>query len=82
MPRNSGLILTVTNYYEVEIPVTASDHWQEMTIQAKALINRFDKRPMKDWSEVGSLHFLPKPNSDITKILFAQFKWATSEKAR
>jgi dienelactone hydrolase len=76
------LLLSVTDYYEREIAVTASDNWQEFTIPASTLLNRFDKRPMKDWSGVGSLHLLPKQGSDITKVLFAQFKWARDEKAK
>ncbi len=30
---------------------------------------------MTDWSSVGKIHFLPKPGSDLTKIIFADFKW-------
>jgi len=70
------LKLTTGNYFEVELPITASDNWQEMTILANRLINRFGKQPMKDWSEVNSIQFTPKPGSDITKVIFAQFKWA------
>jgi hypothetical protein len=24
---------------------------------------------------VGKIHFLPKPGSDLTKVIFADFKW-------
>ena len=72
------LILSTNNYNTVEIPVTASDNWQEMTIHANKLINRFDKRVMKDWSEVGGIQFAPKQGSDITKVIFAEFKWVTA----
>ena len=78
------LRLTTGNYNEVEIPITASDNWQEMTIHANKLTNRFDKRTMKDWSEVNSIQFMPKPGSDITKVIFAEFKWevATAGKVK
>ena len=36
--------------------------------------------PMKDWSAAGMLRLLPKPGSDLTKILFADFRWVGPEK--
>jgi hypothetical protein len=30
---------------------------------------------MPDWSRVGKIHFLPKQGSDLTKVIFADFKW-------
>ncbi len=30
---------------------------------------------MNNWSKVGTIHFAPKQGSDITKVIFAEFKW-------
>ena len=59
----------------VELEITASDEWQEMTISPERLIHPVNQRPLPDWSSVGKLHFQPKPGSDLTKVLFAEFKW-------
>jgi hypothetical protein len=51
-----------------------------MTIPASKLINRLNQKPLKDWSEVGKLNFQPKPGSDLTKVIFADFKWVMEPK--
>ena len=63
------------NYYEGELKITASDDWQEMVIRADQLFNRFNKQPMKNWDDVGKIHFKPKEGADITKVIFSEFKW-------
>lgn len=62
----------------VEIEIPASDTWQEMVVPATRLIHTDTAQPMKDWSTAGLLRLLPKPGSDITKILFANFRWVGS----
>jgi len=74
------VILTAGHYYTVEIEITASDEWQEMVIAAERLTNRFNRQPMKDWSSVGRIHFQPKPGSDLTKVIFAEFRWVVGGK--
>ena len=69
------VVLTAADYNTVELEITASDNWQEMTIAPERLINRFSQKPMPDWSRVGKIHFLPKQGSDLTKVIFADFKW-------
>jgi hypothetical protein len=69
------LILTAADHNTAEIEITASDDWQDMVVPAAKLINRFNKQPMKEWSAVGKIAFAPKPGSDITKVIFAEFKW-------
>ena len=65
----------------LELAITASDTWQNMVVPVNQLIHRFDQKPrLKDWSEVGNLHFKPKPGSDITKVLFAEFRWVEGAK--
>jgi hypothetical protein len=76
------LILTAANYNECELDITASDNWQEIVVPAAKLINKFSKQPMKDWSGVGNIHFKPGPGADITKVVFAEFKWVTVGESR
>ena len=61
--------------YAVELEITASDEWQEMVVPAERLISKFDQKPMKAWSVVGNLQLQPKAGSDLTKVLFAEFRW-------
>ena len=63
------------NQYAVTLEITASDEWQEMVVPAERLISKFDQKPMKDWSVVGNLQLQPKVGSDLTKVLFAEFRW-------
>lgn len=74
------VILNATNYHSAEIEITASDEWQEMVVPAARLTGRFSQKPLKDWAEVGEVSFLPKPGSDLTKVLFADFKWTPAGK--
>jgi len=73
------VILTGGNYYHADIEITASDQWQEMVVAAERLTNRFNQQPLKDWSSVGRIHFLAKPGSDLTRVIFAEFKWVRSK---
>jgi len=70
------LILTADDC-DGEIEITASDKWQELVIPAKRLIKRSKQKPMANWESVGQLRLKPKSGSDITRVLFAQFKWVT-----
>jgi len=74
------LVLTAGDYSEGEIGITASDKWQELVVRADQLINRFSKQPMKDWAQVGKIHLRPKAGSDITKVIFAEFRWVGNGK--
>lgn len=58
---------------EIEIP--ASDSWQEMVLPAGRLIRSETGQPLEDWSGVGMLRLRPKAGSDLTKVLFANFRW-------
>ena len=63
------------NQYSVTLEITASDEWQEMGVPAERLVSKFDQKPMKEWSVVGNLQLQPKAGSDLTKVLFAEFRW-------
>jgi dienelactone hydrolase len=73
------LIMTVNNSYDAQIEITASDDWQSMVIPAGRLINRHNSSQMKDWSDTVSIQLKPKPGMDITKVIFAEFKWVMPE---
>jgi hypothetical protein len=72
--------LNAGDHNSSEIEITASDSWQDMTIPASKLINRTNQKALKDWSEIGKLNFQPKPGSDLTKVLFADFRWVMESK--
>jgi dienelactone hydrolase len=73
------VVLTGGNYFEVQIEITAADDWQEMVIAADRLASRLNQKTMKDWSDVGRIHFKPKPGSDLTKVIFAEFRWVKND---
>jgi hypothetical protein len=69
------LIFTAGDY-SGEIEITASDTWQEMVIPKQKLFNRHNpKATLQNWEKVSTISFKPKAGADITKIIFAQFKW-------
>jgi dienelactone hydrolase len=69
------LVVTAGNFAG-EIEITASDTWQSKTIEPHALVRKGGTEPMKEWVGVTSLHFGPVANADITKVIFAEFRWA------
>lgn len=75
------LMLEVDGQYEREVEITASEEWQSMQVQAASLIHRQHKQPLKDWAGIGSVTLKPKPGMDISKVVFAEFKWIASAKA-
>ena len=76
------VVLTAADYNAVELEIAASDQWQETTIAPERLINRFNQKPMANWSSVGKIHFLPKEGSDLTKVIFADFRWVAGTTIR
>ena len=71
------VVLKAGDHHSVELEVTASDDWQEMTIAPERMKHHLDQKPLADWSNIGKLHFLPRSGSDLTKVIFADFKWVT-----
>jgi hypothetical protein len=72
--------LTVTaGRFVGEIEIPASDAWQSRSIDPQALVLKGGKEPMKNWAGVTSLHFGPAPGSDITKVIFAEFRWTAPD---
>jgi hypothetical protein len=72
------LVVTAGNFAG-EIEITASDAWQSKTIAPSDLARKGSTEPMKNWVGVSSLHFGPAAGSDITKVIFAEFRWAKAE---
>jgi hypothetical protein len=69
-------LLFTAGDYSGELEITASDTWQEMVVPKEKLFNKHNpKVSLSDWGKVGHISVKPKAGSDITKILFAQFKW-------
>ena len=69
------LLVKVGNYSGT-IEITASDEWQEMVLPKEKLFSIHNaKSSLPNWSNIPSLEFKPKGSADITKILFANFKW-------
>lgn len=67
------LALSANGRFAKDLEITASNEWQSMTIPAKQLKN--NGAELSDWSAVDSIEIKPKPGSDITKVVFAEFKW-------
>lgn len=62
--------------YEGVIEITASDLWQEMVVDKARLFSRHNpKQAMPGWDKLGRIAIKPKGDADITKVLFAEFKW-------
>jgi hypothetical protein len=69
------LILTAGDF-ATEIEVTAAeDRWQDMQIPANKLINAANQQHIASWKGVAAIQLKPKADADITKVLFAKFKW-------
>ena len=52
-----------------------------MVVRADGLIHRQLKLPLSDWSKAAAVMFKPKPGMDISKVVFAEFKWVAAGKA-
>jgi dienelactone hydrolase len=69
-----SLNLSTNTRHASDIEITASDDWQSMILTPGLLTNVHGVK-LKDWSEVGTISLKPKPGADITKVVFANFKW-------
>lgn len=74
-----ALTLVANGRYEMDLDITASDAWQHMVVAAGRLSGKQNGPPLPDWSIVTEVQIRPKQGSDITKVIFAEFKWAASE---
>jgi dienelactone hydrolase len=74
--------LAAAQQYVVPLDITASDDWQEMVISAERLVHGISGQRLKDWSEVGSLEIKPVKGADLTRVVFADFRWVDRKSAR
>ena len=69
-----SLTLSTNTRHASDIEITASNDWQSMILSPGLLTNVHGSK-LKDWSEVGTISLKPKSGADITKVVFANFKW-------
>ena len=67
------VVLSANRRFTKELEITASNHWQRMTLPAKQLLSH--GVGLSEWSVADSISIMPKPGSDITKVVFAEFEW-------
>ena len=72
---------TAAEHYNTPLEITASDHWQEMVIPASRLRHSLSGGLMKTWSDVGCLEIKPGKGADLTRVIFADFRWVKSQPA-
>jgi dienelactone hydrolase len=75
-----SLIIEVNDRYVAELEITAAEGWQTMVIKADALKQTINGAVMRDWSDAASIRIKPKPGEDITKVVFANVRWAAPVK--
>ena len=69
------IIMLINGTYEKKIDITASNDWQNITISANQLQHISNQNSFEDWSQAASIQLKPQKGSDISKIIFADFKW-------
>ena len=75
------LTLSANNHFQAKVRITALEDWQGMVLQPGQFKNRFDGNPLKDFSNLQRIDLKPAPGNDITKVVFAEFKWVEPGKA-
>ena len=69
------LTLVADGRYEMELHISTSDEWQQRVIPPRELVSHLNQQHLPDWSQVTAVQIKPKKGADITKVVFAQFKW-------
>jgi dienelactone hydrolase len=77
-PQTITMVINDRNESVITIPAS-DDDWQIVTLSADRFVDQRSKQKMKDWSETNSIALKPTAGSDITKIVFADFKWVVDE---
>jgi dienelactone hydrolase len=67
------VVLSANRRFTTELEIIASNDWQSMTLMAKQLISH--GVGLSDWSVADSISIMPATDSDITKVIFAEFEW-------
>ena len=71
-----SLTLSTDSRHKTDIEITASNDWQTMKMEPGMLSNEHSAK-LSDLSQVGKIELRPKQGADITKVVFANFKWKT-----
>lgn len=79
-PQN--IQLAAAHQYVTSLEITASDDWQEMVVPADRMRHGISGQRLKNWTEVGSLEIRPGKGADLTRIVFADFRWVDRNAAR
>lgn len=74
-----SIILAADQHYNTPLEITASDKWQQMTLPAARLVHSLSGQPLKHWTQIGSLELRPGKGADITRVIFADFKWTPAK---
>lgn len=69
------LTMVVNDLFETDLAITASDDWQAMVLPAGRFIQRANPSRLAGWADARNIRIKPKEGADITKVVFAQFKW-------
>jgi dienelactone hydrolase len=78
-PQN--ISLNTDSRHTTNIEIIASNDWQTMVIHPNELGNAHGAK-LDDWSKVGKIELRPKPGADITKVVFANFKWKKEKEVK
>lgn len=70
-----ALVLEANGQFVADLDITASNDWQSMTLEPGQLKHKAHGFALGKWSDITSLAIKPKPGADITKVIFANFKW-------
>ncbi|MEI6236283.1 MAG: hypothetical protein WCT04_24770, partial [Planctomycetota bacterium] len=74
-------LILIAGDFSTEIEITAAeDRWQEMLLPANKFVNSANQKQLASWKGVTTIRLKPKADADITKVLFARFKWVEREK--
>lgn len=71
------VVLAANKWFAVDVDITAADTWQTKTLKIDELKIRHDGRSLGDWSEVKKIEIKSQEGSDLSKVVFARFKWTT-----
>lgn len=75
-----SLVIEANDQFTADLEITASEEWQIMTMKADQLRHKMHGSVLGNWSDISSIRIKPKPGQDITKVIFANFKWVAPSK--
>lgn len=73
------LTLVADGRYAMDLDIPGSDQWQHMAIDAGRMVNRQNGQALPAWSLITEVQVKPQRGSDITRVLFTEFRWVLPE---